>query len=44
MTVIYLPDPQWAADQEQVYWSITNVDGTPRPAYGALKQELTAER
>jgi len=40
MTVIYLPDPDWTADQEQLYWSITNGDGTPRQAYLALKQAL----
>ncbi len=40
MTVIYIPDPRWKLDQEQVYWSITNLDGTPREAYNALKQAL----
>ncbi len=40
MTVIYIPDPRWKPDQEQVYWSITNLDGTPREAYKALKQTL----
>jgi polysaccharide biosynthesis protein PslG len=38
MTVIYLPDPQWTKDQEQVFWSITNLDGSPLPAYTELKQ------
>ena len=42
MTVLYLPDPQWSGDQEQIYWSITNQDGTARPAYQALKQILTS--
>jgi polysaccharide biosynthesis protein PslG len=37
MTVIYLPDPAWTQQQEQYWWSITNPDGTPRPAYTALK-------
>jgi hypothetical protein len=41
MTVIYIPDPAWSNDQEQLYWSITNVDGTPREAYLALKRELS---
>ena len=41
MTVIYLPDPNWDQDQEQLYWSITNQDGSPRPAYRALQQALT---
>jgi len=43
MTVIYLPDPSWTPDQEQLYWSITNQDGTPRPGYGALQQVLTTQ-
>jgi polysaccharide biosynthesis protein PslG len=38
MTVIYIPDPRWNPDQEQLYWSITNLDGTARPAYTALKR------
>jgi hypothetical protein len=37
MTVIYIPSPDWTAAQEQYYWSITNPDGTLRPAYDALK-------
>jgi hypothetical protein len=37
MTVIYIPDPNWSQQQEQYWWSITNPDGTPRPAYTALK-------
>jgi hypothetical protein len=40
MTVIYLPDPAWRDDQEQLYWSITNRDGTPLPAYIDLKRVL----
>jgi hypothetical protein len=38
MTVIYIPDPAWTQQQEQYWWSITNPDGTVRPAYTALKQ------
>jgi polysaccharide biosynthesis protein PslG len=38
MTVIYIPDPAWTQQQEQYWWSITNPDGTARPAYTALKQ------
>lgn len=41
MTVIYLPDPAWTPKDEQYHWSITNGDGTPRPAYQALKAYLT---
>ena len=37
MTVIYIPDPSWNQQQEQYWWSITNPDGGPRPAYTALK-------
>jgi hypothetical protein len=37
MTVIYLPSPTWTASDEQYYWSITNPDGTLRPAYSAIK-------
>jgi hypothetical protein len=37
MTVIYIPDPSWTASDEQYYWSVTNPDGTARPAYNALK-------
>jgi hypothetical protein len=37
MTVIYIPDPAWTQQDEQYWWSITNPDGSPRPAYTALK-------
>jgi hypothetical protein len=37
MSVIYIPDPSWTQQQEYYWWSITNPDGTPRPAYTALK-------
>jgi hypothetical protein len=37
MTVIYIPDPAWSQQDEQYWWSITNPDGAPRPAYTALK-------
>jgi hypothetical protein len=37
MTVIYIPDPAWTQQEEQYWWSITNPDGTVRPAYTALK-------
>jgi len=35
--VIYIPDPNWTASDEQYYWAITNPDGTARPAFNALK-------
>jgi hypothetical protein len=41
MTVIYIPDPSWTQQQEQYWWAITNPDGTPRPAYTALKAHFT---
>ena len=37
MTVIYIPDPAWTQQHEQYWWSITNPDGSSRPAYTALK-------
>jgi hypothetical protein len=37
MTVIYVADPAWTKEQEQYYWSITNPDGSVRPAYWALQ-------
>jgi hypothetical protein len=41
MTVIYIPDPHWTQGDEQYWWSITNPDGNPRPAYTALKSFFT---
>ena len=29
-------DPNWSEQSEQYWWSITNPDGSPRPAYEAL--------
>ncbi len=37
MIVIYIADPLMTKDTEQYYWAVTNPDGTPRPAYEALK-------
>ena len=31
-----LPDPNWTPELEQYWWSITEPDGTPRPAYRAI--------
>jgi len=36
--VIYLADPTWTTQQEQYWWSITNPDGSARPAYAALRR------
>lgn len=41
MTVLYIPDPTWTQQTEQYWWAITNLDGSPRPAYTALKQLFT---
>jgi len=38
MTLIYIADPRWTKDNEQYWWSITDPDGTPRPAYTRFKQ------
>jgi len=37
MSIIYIPSPEWTPSDEQYYWSITNPDGTVRPAYDAIK-------
>ncbi len=29
-------DPNWTEQSEQYWWSVTNSDGSPRPAYSAL--------
>lgn len=40
IVVLYIPEPEWTANDEQYYWSITNPDGTARPAYNSLKTYL----
>jgi polysaccharide biosynthesis protein PslG len=40
VVVLYIPEPEWTANDEQYYWAITNPDGTARPAYNALKAFL----
>ncbi len=37
MFVLYIADPTLSKDHEMYYWAVTNPDGTPRPAYDALK-------
>ncbi|MCB0034276.1 MAG: hypothetical protein KDE51_09665 [Anaerolineales bacterium] len=37
MTTIFFADAAWSPDDEQYWWSIVLPDGTPRPAYTALK-------
>jgi hypothetical protein len=36
MFVWNIADPSWTPEYEQYWWSITNPDGTTRPAYDAL--------
>lgn len=38
MSAIYIADADWTEQDEQYWWAITNPDGTPRPAFTALKQ------
>ncbi|MBP6016030.1 MAG: hypothetical protein KA586_04860 [Candidatus Promineofilum sp.] len=38
MVTIYIADWEWTPDDEQWWWSIVLPDGTPRPAYEALKE------
>lgn len=38
MTTIYFSDVAWTPDNEQFWWSLTEPDGSPRPAYFALKE------
>jgi LysM repeat protein len=37
MTVLSIANTDWTEADEQYWWSITNPDGTVRPAYDALK-------
>jgi hypothetical protein len=41
MFVWNMPDPMWTENDEQWWWSITNPDGTPRPAYNAIQTART---
>lgn len=36
MTLWTIADPSWGPDDEQVWWAITNPDGSTRPAYDRL--------
>ncbi len=36
MSLIYLANPQWNPSQEQYWWSVTEPNGKPRPAYSAV--------
>ncbi|MBX7254697.1 MAG: hypothetical protein K1X50_22135 [Candidatus Promineofilum sp.] len=37
MTTIYIADWEWTPENEQWWWAIVLPDGTPRPAYDALR-------
>jgi len=37
MTTIYIADWEWTPENEQWWWAVVLPDGTPRPAYFALK-------
>ncbi|TAH49634.1 MAG: hypothetical protein EYC68_17120 [Chloroflexota bacterium] len=37
MSLIYMANADWSGNEEQFWWAITNPDGSPRPAYNALK-------
>lgn len=37
MSTIYLCDADWTASHEQYWWCVNNPDGSPRPAFEALK-------
>ena len=38
MTTIYIAEWEWTAEDEQWWWAVVLPDGTPRPAYFALKE------
>ncbi len=42
MTLWTLSDPTWTADREEYWWAVVNPDGTPRPAWTALKAARAA--
>lgn len=37
MSSVYIADPDWTPANEQYFWAVTRPDGTPLPAYEALK-------
>lgn len=38
MTTIYIAEWEWTPENEQWWWAVVLPDGTPRPAYFALKE------
>jgi hypothetical protein len=39
MSLWTMCDPTWDQSREEYWWAITNLDGTPRPAYTRLRRE-----
>ena len=42
MTLWTIADPAWGPQDEQVWWSVTNPDGSTRPAYDRLLRAVAA--
>ena len=42
MTLWTFSDPSWTSSHEQYWWAITNPDGSPRPAYTAVRNAFLA--
>ena len=40
MTTIYIAEWEWTPESEQWWWAVVLPDGTPRPAYDALKEMM----
>jgi hypothetical protein len=38
MTLWNMPDPNWTPAREEYWWSVTEPDGTPRPAFEHLAE------
>jgi hypothetical protein len=44
MALWTVADPAWSSNDEQVWWSVTNPDGSVRPAYQRLLQARAANQ
>jgi hypothetical protein len=44
MTLWTLADPDWTQQREEYWWAVTNPDGTPRPAFTAVRDARLAGR
>jgi hypothetical protein len=38
MTLWNMADPSWGPEHEELWWSVTNPDGSPRPAFQRLSE------